>query len=113
MKSYINRNNMLTKQSQKELADFRAFLRVKDGVAQQIIAAALYAYHLQGYRKKRINDMFEEILSVLNMPPVMGGQFTGNNLIDFIHKEYDIDFERVKLQAETEQDYIKRTRKDK
>lgn len=43
---------MLSKEAQKELADFRTFLKVKDGVAQQTAAAMLYAYHLLGYRKK-------------------------------------------------------------
>lgn len=108
MKSRIDRNPLLSKEAQKELSDFRVFLKVKDGVAQQTVAAILYAYHLQGYRKKRLTDMFENILSVINMPTIAGNQIDGTGLIDFFQKEYGIDLERVKLKAETEKEYLER-----
>lgn len=107
MKSHI-KSPMLSKEAQKELADFRVFLKVKDGVAQQAVAAMLYAYHLKGYRKKRLQDMFEQMLSIINLPPTTTGNISGNDLIDFLEKEYDIDFDRVKLQTETEEEYLKR-----
>lgn len=102
---------MLSKEAQKELADFRTFLKVKDGVAQQTAAAMLYAYHLLGYRKKRLQEMYERMLSIINMPPVVGNQLEGNDLIDFLTNEYGIDFDRINLHTETESEYLKRVLK--
>lgn len=108
MKSRIN---LISKEAQKELSEFRVFLKVKDGVAQQVAAAMLYAYHLQGYRKKRIQDMYERILSIINLPETTAGQIDGTGLIDFLEKEYEIDFSRIKLKTETENEYLKRVLK--
>ena len=108
MKSRIDRNPLLSKEAQKELSDFRVFLKVKDGVAQQVVAAMLYAYHLKGYRKKRLQDMFEQMLSIINLPPTIAGPISGNSLIDFLEREYEIDFDRIKLQTETEKEYLER-----
>lgn len=108
MKSRIDRNPLLSKEAQKELSDFRVFLKVKDGIAQQAVAAMLYAYHLQGFRKKRIQDMFERILSIINLPPTPEGSVDGTGLMEFISKEYGIDFDRIKLQTETEKEYLER-----
>ena len=111
MKSRIDRNPLLSKEAQKELSDFRVFLKVKDGIAQQAVAAMLYAYHLQGFRKKRIQDMFERILSIINLPPTPEGSVDGTSIMDFLEKEYGIDFERIKLKAETEKEYLERVMK--
>ena len=108
MKSRIDRNPLLSKEAQKELSDFRVFLKVKDGIAQQAVAAMLYAYHLQGYRKKRLQDMFERIMSIINLPPTPEGSMDGTSLMEFISKEYGIDFDRIKLQTETEKEYLER-----
>lgn len=108
MKSRIDRNPLLSKEAQKELSDFRVFLKVKDGIAQQAVAAMLYAYHLQGYRKKRLQDMFERVLSIINLPPTPEGSVDGISIMDFLEKEYGIDFERIKLKAETEKEYLER-----
>lgn len=108
MKSRIDRNPLLSKEAQKELSDFRVFLKVKDGIAQQAVAAMLYAYHLQGYRKKRIQDMFERFMSIINLPPTVSGSVDGTSMIEFLEKEYGIDFDRIKLQTETEKEYLER-----
>ena len=108
MKSRIDSALMLSKEAQKELSDFRVFLKVKDGVAQQTVAAMLYAYHLRGFRKKRLHEMYERVLSIINMPPVVGNQISGNDLIDFLTKEYGIDFDRINLKTETEKEYLER-----
>lgn len=111
MKSRIDSALMLSKEAQKELSDFRVFLKVKDGVAQQTVAAMLYAYHLRGFRKKRLHEMYERVLSIINMPPVVGNQISGNDLIDFLTNEYGIDFDRIRLKTETESEYLKRVLK--
>lgn len=109
MKSKIDRNDLRFKpEAAKYREQFRMFLDAKDDIAQQTVAAMLYAYHLQGYRGKRINDMFETILSVINMPTIGGNQIEGTNLMEFISTEYGIDFDRVQLQTETETEYLER-----
>lgn len=109
MKSRVDRNDLRFKpEAAKYREQFRMFLDAKDDIAQQTVAAMLYAYHLQGYRGKRINDMFETILGVINMPTICGNQIEGTSLMDFISKEYGIDFDRVQLQTETETEYLQR-----
>ena len=71
----------------------------------------LYAYHLRGFRKKRLQEMYERCLSIINMPPVVGNQIEGNALIDFLTNEYGIDFDRIRLKTETESEYLKRVLK--
>lgn len=107
MKSRIE-HACLSKEAQKELSEFRVFLKVKDGIAQQVVAAMLYAYHLEGFRKKRIQDMFERMLSIITLPDTLQGGVDGTGLMDFISREYGIDFDRVKLKAETEKEYLER-----
>ena len=102
----------LSPRAMKELADFRKFDVMKDDIAQQTIAAVLYAYHLQGFRGKRLTDMFENILAVLNMPAQhTGNMIEGLSLMKFLTKEYGVDFDRVHLQGETEAEYLKRVLK--
>lgn len=51
------------------------------------------------------------MLSIINMPPVVGNQLEGNDLIDFLTNEYGIDFDRINLHTETESEYLKRVLK--
>lgn len=109
MKSKVDRNDLrFNPKAAKYLEKFNMFLEAKDDVAQQTVAAVLYAYHLQGWRKKRIHRMFENIISILEMPPTIAGSIEGTDVINFLQDKYGIDFERVKLQTETEQEYLKR-----
>lgn len=95
----------------KHIEHYKMFLEAKDDVAQQVIAAVLYAYHLQGFRRKRINDMYETILSVIHMPPIAGKHIEGIALMDFLTKEYGIDFDRITLMTETGTEHVKRMMK--
>ena len=109
MKSKIDRNDLrFNPKAAKYLEKFNMFLEAKDDVAQQTIAAVLYAYHLQGWRTKRIRRMFENIISILEMPPTINGSVEGTNLMNFLQDKYGIDFERVKLQTETKTEYLQR-----
>ena len=110
MKSRV-REKMLTPEAQMKLANFRVFLSLKDDIAQQVIAAMLYAYHLKGYRRKRINDLFDDILSVFDMPEIAGQNITSINVIDFLKEKYGVDINRVHLKAESEEEYIERITK--
>ena len=75
------------------------------------ICGDLYAYHLQGYRKKRLQDMFERFMSIINLPPTVSGSVDGTSMIEFLEKEYGIDFDRIKLKTETEKEYLERVMK--
>lgn len=109
MKSKVDRNDpRFNPKAAKYLEKFSMFLEAKDDVAQQTVAAVLYAYHLQGWRTKRIRRMFENIISILEMPPTMSGSVEGTDLMQFLENKYGIDFKRVELQTETEQEYLKR-----
>ncbi len=92
--------------------EYTTFCEVKEDIAQQMVAAMLHAYHLKGYRHKRINDMFEAFVSVLDMPPVLGQQMEGIKIMEFLTERYGIDFKRVDLKTETETEYLARMMKN-
>lgn len=84
-----------------------AFLECKEDFTWQATAAILYAFHLQGYRKKRLQDMYDTIKSVYEMPPVMGKYLRGQEVIDFIKNTYGIDVTQLKVNADTREELMK------
>lgn len=68
--------------------------------ARSIIGAVLYVMHLRKWHKDKIQKLYDDILSVLDMPPVFGEAIRDYQIRDFLRERYDIDFSRIKLQCE-------------
>lgn len=100
------------KKVEEFLIDYNVFLSFKDGIARQMVAAMLYAYHLKGYREKRINDMFEEFIRVNSMPELFGKAIEADDIMTFLTKTYGVDFERIVLRVETADEYVRRKLKE-
>lgn len=103
MKSHI-----VDKRLQREIQDYTAFLRFKDGLAQQVCAAILYSYHMDGKPASEIKDVFDRLVQIINLPPTVQGNFKGTGIVDFLEKTYDLDFKRIVLDAETQDEYLDR-----
>lgn len=84
-----------------------------DNFAKSVIAAVLLTMHRRGRTKKYIQDLFDDILDVLNQPQVFGKSMTDIEVIKFITEEYGIDFERVHLRLETTAEIRIRERQEK
>lgn len=114
MKSRVKNqyDRKMAKRVEELLTDYGVFLTVVDGIARQMVAAMLYAYHLKGYREKRINDMFEEFLSVNSMPGIFGKSIEAGDIMTFLTEKYGIDFKRVIIKTETADEYVQRKLKE-
>lgn len=82
-------------------------------IAQSVIAAVLLAMHRRGRTKKYIQDLYADILDVLNQPPVFGKDMTDTEVMQYLTDEYGIDFNKVHLRLESETEIRKRERKEK
>ena len=76
--------------------------------AKAVIAAVLLAMHRRGRTKKYIQELFEDILLVLDQPVIEGVEMTNIDVESFISEKYGIDFERVNVRLETEAQIRKR-----
>lgn len=92
---------------------FRYYDEVADMIARQIVAVVLYHLHLIGWREIRIKRTYEAILSLLDMPPVMGKEAQASDAMDFISDQYGIDFDRLTVQKESLKQYRKKGRSNK
>lgn len=96
MKARVNTREMeMYKQFQQNVAD----------VTMQTICAVLYAFELQGYRKKRLQKIFRMIKSIYEMPPVLGKQLEADDVFNRITETYDIDFTNFKISTETFEEF--------
>ncbi len=82
-----------------------------DDVARAIIAAVLLVMHRRGRTAKYIQELFSDILCVLDQPKIMGHQMTDIEVREFISEQYGIDFGRVHMQVETDAEARRRERK--
>lgn len=87
---------------------FRAFEEANQDVSQQIIAACLYSQYLKGRKPEYIRKMFDDIIAVLSMPPVMGKTLEGTELMKTLEDKCGIDFNRVDVKHETQDEWRKR-----
>ncbi|MBE6825865.1 MAG: hypothetical protein E7511_03145 [Ruminococcus sp.] len=91
-----------------EKALYSYYDEVADGLIRQAVAICLYAAHLQGWRRIRITRLYELLLDTMQLPPVMGKQLVGQDLMDFLTKEYGIDFNRCSVNKESFREFRKR-----
>ena len=68
--------------------------------AKSIISAVLYICHLRRWHKDRIIKLYEDILSIFDMPQILGRTMTDYEMIQFISGKYGIDFDRINIQFE-------------
>lgn len=63
----------------------------------QAIAVMLYAMHLNGFGKKRLNRIYDQYVSIMNMPTnMMGKTATTSDAVKHMRDKFGIDFDRVK-----------------
>ena len=84
-----------------------------DFIAQSAIAAVLLTMHRRGRSKKYIQDLFNDILDVLNQPQIFGKQMTDTEVRQYMTDEYGIDFDKVHLQLESDTEIRIRERKER
>lgn len=86
----------------REEMKVEAFIECREDYTWQAAAAMLYAFHLAGYRKKRIKRVFNMLKAVYEMPPILGKELCGNDVMDFLKEKYDVDVKEINVKTEAE-----------
>lgn len=97
-----------------EDAKYKMFMENAEDLTREIVAAILLAIHMSNLdkskeeRQRKVMETFTDIQSVLQMPEICGKPLTGTEVMKFITKEYNIDFETVVPKVEVNEEYKKR-----
>ena len=105
------------KQIHKEEQD--AFLKqqyavLKDGIytmACYSTAAALAVQMQRGHSKEYIRKMFDDMVAIYDTNTVFGKPIILTDVITQLEQEYDIDFKRIKVNLESEKEFVKGAKK--
>lgn len=89
----------------------RIYREHSDDVTKAVIAAVLLVMHRRGRTAKYIQELFSDIVCVLDQPKIMGHQMTDIEVKKFITEQYGIDFGQVHMQVETDSEARRRERK--
>lgn len=72
---------------------------------------ALSVLHKRGRSKKYIQQFFDDMCFIFDLPEVMGRKIRTSEMMKLLVKEYNIDFSKIKLHLETEEEFIKDIRR--
>lgn len=87
--------------------EYKFFSEAAYSLARFAAAAALCVHYRRGRSKKYIQQFFDDMCFIFDMPEIMGRQLTTTEMVQLLSKEYDIDFSKIKLHLETEDQFIK------
>lgn len=76
---------------------------VGDDVARNAIAAVLTVLHLRKWSKAQINKLYDDVIAVLDRPPVLGKYLMSGDVKAFHTEKYGIDWERVHIKFEVDE----------
>lgn len=88
------------KLSQKETEKIYGI--VADDIARAVLGVVLYVLHLRKWHKDKIIKFFNDVVSIINMPPAFGKYANDKEIRAFIETKYGIDFSKVHLNIESE-----------
>lgn len=74
-------------------------------------AVSLAVLQRQHKSKEEIQNFFEEMCLIYDFPEVFGKQLALDDLIASLEKDYDIDFNKIKLHIENEKEFITTVKK--
>lgn len=75
--------------------------------ANYATAAVLMAQVRRGRSKAYIQALFDEIVMIFDTAHVFGKEITLTDVVKRLESEFDIDFHRIKVNIETEKEFIK------
>lgn len=73
---------------------------VGDDVACNTIAVVLLVLHFRKWHKEDIKKFFDDIIGIIDRPPVFGKYLMSGDVKAFLTEKYGIDWERVHLKFE-------------
>ena len=74
-------------------------------------AAVLMAHAQKGRSKKYIQALFNHLCMIYDTPDVFGKEITLTDVVHRLEQEYEIDFHKIHLRIETEQQFVRGKKK--
>ena len=93
----------------EQYAIYRALSRT---FACYCTATVLMVFIRRGRTKKYIQEIFEDMVAIFDMPNLFGKDIILTDVMTQLEKEYGIDFKRIKVHIETEKQFLTGMRKD-
>ena len=87
--------------SQKEAEAVYRF--VADDVTCNAIAAVLTVLHMRKWHKDQISKLYDDVIGILDQPPILGKNLMSEDVKEFLTKKYGIDWSRVHIRLESEE----------
>ena len=75
-----------------------------DNILPQTMAAMLYVVDQRHWHRERVKKLYDDVVAVYRMPPVMGRHPSGDEMRKYIEKKYGIDFSEITSAAQIADD---------
>lgn len=87
---------------------YQMFTELSTDIVRQTIAMILYGMKLRGADADEIHKIFDGAVCVLEMPEhFLGKTITCQGCMEFISKNYGIDFNRIAPNIQSKEDFLK------
>lgn len=87
---------------------YKMFKELSTDIVRQTIAMILYGMKLRGADADEIHKIFDGAVCALEMPEhFLGKTITCQGCMEFISKNYGIDFERIAPNIQSKEDFLK------
>ena len=91
--------------------EYKFFSDAAYSLAAFTTTVALSVLHKRGRSKQYIQQFYDDMCFIFDLPEIMGKQIRAGEMMKLLSEEYDIDFTKIKLHLETEDEFIKDVRK--
>lgn len=101
------------KQAEKEFLkhEYSVFSDSAYTMAVYSTVAVLAVQIKKGRSKKYIQQLYNDMVAIFDMPQIFGKVITLTDIMKRLEREYGIDFKRIKVHLESEQEFIKGVKK--
>lgn len=86
---------------------YEVFSTISDTFGKCCTAVMLMAMVRRGRSKKYIQDLFEELVMIYDMPNVFDKDVRSDDVIKRLEAEYGLDFGRIHIHLESESQFLK------
>ena len=91
--------------------EYSIFSDMSKSFASYAITTVLMTMVKRGRSKEYIQKLFDDMVFIFDTPAVMGKEIKMHDNMKMLEKEYGIDWDRVKVNVESENEFIKNVKK--
>lgn len=87
--------------------EYKIFSEMSDSFATFAVTAALMTMVRRGRSKEYIQKLYDEMCFIFDTPAVMGKEVRMRDCMKLLRDEYGIDWDRIHVNIESEQEFIR------